>query len=154
MNPGQSTNSGSRKHLPTVKRKLCNPGHLTVIEKQTLINMYKKILTDNSKSKTVNVVSEIASVVGVAKSTVYRIIKEYKCTKMVSPSEHKGGRPALVKNLDESTKTIIRQIVNSFFSRNEIPTLDKVLSEVNSRPDLPQMSRSSLYKFMKQINFH
>ncbi|XP_023312011.1 uncharacterized protein LOC111692311 isoform X2 [Anoplophora glabripennis] len=50
-------------------------------------------------------------------------------------------------------KNSIRRIVHSFFFKNEIPTLDKILTEIKSRQDLPQMSRSSLYKFMKQINF-
>ncbi|KAJ8978147.1 hypothetical protein NQ317_016849 [Molorchus minor] len=34
-----------------------------------------------------------------------------------------------------------------------MPTLNNILPEINSRPDLPKMCRSLLYKFMKQINF-
>ncbi|KAL1509196.1 hypothetical protein ABEB36_003969 [Hypothenemus hampei] len=70
--------------------------------------MYKKILIDNPISKTVNTVSDIASVVGFSKSTFYRTIKEYKNRKTVRPSRHTGGRPTLVNNFDENAKTAIR----------------------------------------------
>ncbi|XP_023312763.1 uncharacterized protein LOC111692866, partial [Anoplophora glabripennis] len=138
---------------PPRKRKQLSLGHLSLAEKQAILNLYKKSLDDEPTLKTVQLVSKIAMTLGVAKSTVYRAIKQYKSTGRVSTSKHCGGRPGIVTCLDEAMKNSIRRIVHSFFFKNEIPTLDKILTEIKSRQDLPQMSRSSLYKFMKQINF-
>ncbi|KAJ8915262.1 hypothetical protein NQ315_014769 [Exocentrus adspersus] len=138
---------------PPKKRKELSLGHLSLREKQAILNMYKKILDDEPTLTTVKLVSKIAITLGVAKSTVYRIIKEYKSTKTVSTSKQCGGRPGMITLFDEATKNSIRRIVHGFFFSNEIPTLDKILNEIKNHQDLPQMSRSTLYKFMKQINF-
>ncbi|XP_023309819.1 uncharacterized protein LOC111692776 isoform X1 [Anoplophora glabripennis] len=145
--------AGITSPSPPRKRKQLSLGHLSLAEKQAILNLYKKSLDDEPTLKTVQLVSKIAMTLGVAKSTVYRAIKQYKSTGRVSTSKHCGGRPGIVTCLDEAMKNSIRRIVHSFFFKNEIPTLDKILTEIKSRQDLPQMSRSSLYKFMKQINF-
>ncbi|KAL1509478.1 hypothetical protein ABEB36_004203 [Hypothenemus hampei] len=56
-----STWLNSNKRSPPRKRKGCNLGHLTVVEKQTIVNMFKEILMDDSTAKTVYIVAEIAS---------------------------------------------------------------------------------------------
>ncbi|XP_072400186.1 uncharacterized protein [Diabrotica undecimpunctata] len=103
---------------------------------------------DKDKARHSNVL-----ILGVANSTIYRTIKEYKQTGTVRCPKNIGGRPSILATYDEKVKTSIRQIVHSFFFKNEMPTLNKILSEVNNRPDLPNMCRSLLYKFLKQINF-
>lgn len=90
---------------------------------------------------------------GVAKSTVFRTIKEYRETGNIASPKKLGGRPGIVTRYNEEIKNSVRQIIHSFFYKNEMPTLNKILHEINSRPDLPKMCRSSLYRFMKQINF-
>uniref|UniRef100_A0A1Y1JY26 Tc1-like transposase DDE domain-containing protein n=2 Tax=Photinus pyralis TaxID=7054 RepID=A0A1Y1JY26_PHOPY len=149
-----STPSTSKANISPVKRRTrLNLGHLSISEKQCILNLYKQILTDDPGTKMVTIVAKIAEAAGIAKSTVYRTIKEYKKTGAVTPSKRSGGRPPLVSQFEESTKTSVRQIIHNFFYHSELPTLDKILKEINSREDLPQMCRSSLYKLMKQINF-
>lgn len=145
--------AGITSPSPPRKRKQLSLGHLSLAEKQAILNLYKKSLDDEPTLKTVQLVSKIAMTLGAAKSTVYRAIKQYKSTGRVSTSKHCGGRPGIVTCLDEVMKNSIRRVVHSFFLKNEIPTLDKILTAIKSRQDLPQMSRSSLYKVMKQINF-
>ncbi|XP_072398085.1 uncharacterized protein [Diabrotica undecimpunctata] len=116
------------------KKRRVHLGHLSTNEKQCILNINVLIL-------------------GVANSTIYRTIKEYKQTGTVRCPKNIGGRPSILATYDEKVKTSIRQIVHSFFFKNEMPTLNKILSEVNNRPDLPNMCRSLLYKFLKQINF-
>lgn len=111
------------------------------------------MLSDTPDMNFTTLVLKIASTAGVARSTVCRIIKEYRGTGMVTPSKRSGGRPRLVAEFDEATKGAIRRVIHNFFHKNELPTLDKILREIKYRPDLPQMSRSSLYKLMKHINF-
>ncbi|KAL1497953.1 hypothetical protein ABEB36_008832 [Hypothenemus hampei] len=95
--------------------------YLTVVEKQIIVNVFKKVIIDDPTDKTVYIVAEITSVLGVTKSTVYRTIKKYKCTQMVRPFDHKGCRPALVKNFDENMKIAITQIVHSFSIEMKFP---------------------------------
>ncbi|XP_022903101.1 uncharacterized protein [Onthophagus taurus] len=128
-------------------------GHLTLTEKQAIVNMYKQSLIDQSTLRMFAVVDNISVAIGVAKSTVYRTLKEYKCTGTVIDSPHRGGRPKIIANFDEHTKNLVRKIVHGFFIKNELLTLDKIANKLRNEPDLPQISRSSLYTFLKEINF-
>ncbi|KAJ8912064.1 hypothetical protein NQ315_016753 [Exocentrus adspersus] len=130
------------------RRKQLDLGHLTLTEKQSIVNMYKQSLIDQPTLKMIAVVDNISVAMGVAKSTVYRTLKEYK---VFTP--YRGGRPKIIANFDEGTKNIVRQIVHGFFIKNELPTLDKIANKLRNEPDLPQISRSSLYTFLKEINF-
>ncbi|XP_050500751.1 uncharacterized protein LOC126880746 [Diabrotica virgifera virgifera] len=147
-----SSTSGNCPSPP--KKRGVNLGrHLSSNEKQFIINMYKQIKIDDPGMKITAMVAKIKQATGVANSTIYRTIKEYKQTGTVRCPKNIGGRPAVLSRYDEKVKTSVRQIVHSFFFKNEMPTLNKILSEVNNRPDLPNMCRSTLYKFLKQINF-
>ncbi|XP_050517136.1 uncharacterized protein LOC126891847 [Diabrotica virgifera virgifera] len=135
---------------PPKKRGVNLGRHLSSNEKQFIINMYKQIKIDDPGMKITAMVAKIKQATGVANSTIYRTIKEYKQTGTVRCPKNIGGRPAVLSRYDEKVKTSVR---HSFFFKNEMPTLNKILSEVNNRPDLPNMCRSTLYKFLKQINF-
>ncbi|XP_057671857.1 uncharacterized protein LOC130903648 [Diorhabda carinulata] len=148
-----ATPSTSGLSSPLKRRKLISLGHLSLNKKQSMINLYKQILTDQPKIKFTAVVSKIVTTMGIAKSTVYRTIKEYRSTGTVVSPKHSGGCPGLVKTFDETSKNIIRRIVHSFFLKNEIPTLNKILNEIKKNMDLQNVSHSSLYKLMKEINF-
>lgn len=88
-----------------------------------------------------------------AKSTVFRVTGEYFKTGNIACPKRSPGRKSLIATFDENVKYAVRSIIHGFFYNNELPTLDKIVQEVKKRPDLPQMSRSTLYKLMKQINF-
>ncbi|KAI4464852.1 sterol regulatory element-binding protein cleavage-activating protein [Holotrichia oblita] len=95
-----------------------------------------------------------STLTGVSRATVYRVIKAYTASgKCVDPKKI-TGRPSLLKFFDETSRTAIRQIVHNMFRQNEPPTLDKVLVQVKNNEDLPNMSRSTLYLLMKQMNFN
>ncbi|VEN35550.1 unnamed protein product [Callosobruchus maculatus] len=64
--------------------------------------------------------------------------------------EHRKG---IVTSLDEADKHAIRRKVHEFFFRNEIPTIDKVLEEVNGDTTLPNFKPSTFHKLLKHLNF-
>ncbi|KAB0801698.1 hypothetical protein PPYR_03884 [Photinus pyralis] len=99
------------------------------------------MLNDDPGTKMVTIVAKIDEGAGIAKSTVYRTIKEYKKTGAVTPSKRSGGRPPLVSQFDDSIKSSVRQIIHNFFYLNELPTLDKI----NSREDLSQMPYKTVW---------
>lgn len=68
-----------------------------------------------------------------AKSSVYRTIKEYKSSGAAPSSKHFGRRPGVVVSIHEMAKDSVRAecTVQSFFFRNEIPTFDKLSTELN-----------------------
>ncbi|XP_048363536.1 uncharacterized protein LOC125438901 isoform X2 [Sphaerodactylus townsendi] len=63
-----------------------------------------------------------------------------------------GTKPSNVK-CDSFSRCAIRGIVHKYFFRNEPPTLNKILSDVNSDPELPFISRATLHRILKDIGF-
>lgn len=84
---------------------------------------------------------------------MYRTVKEYKKTGELAAPKQRTGRHSKVQGFDEATRNAVRQIVHSFFFKNELPTLDKILAQILIRDDIPQMSRATLHRFLKLINF-
>lgn len=100
--PGPSGLSPVTKHI---KGKGFRSG-----EKRQIINVYKTLLEDNPLMAITDIVSKVSSTLGVAKSSVYKIVKEHRSTGQVkSPRKQKS-----------KTKTILNTIVD--FTRSAITT--------------------------------
>ena len=91
---------------------------------------------------------------GVAVSTVFKILNEYKSTGEVkSPVKIKPKSKTTISDTEESVKCAIRRKVDTFFFNNEIPTVKKIMACVNEDPDLPNYKKSTFYELMKHIGF-
>lgn len=90
---------------------------------------------------------------GIAESSVYKIMKEHRETGLLSSPKKKTGRASIVNQMTEEAKGAIRRIVHNYFQRNELPTLNKLVTAVQTDDNIPTLSRSTLYKILKQIGF-
>ena len=89
---------------------------------------------------------------GVAVSTVFKILNEYKSTGEVkSPVKIKPKSKTIISDREESVKCDIRRKVHSFFFNNEIPTVKKIMACINEDPDLSNYKKSTFYELMKHI---
>lgn len=90
-------------------------------------------------------------------STIKRVRKEFKESDTVcSPIRKRPGAQEKNKRLnryDSLVFSAIRRKVHMFFFRNEPPTLKKILQEVNQDHDLPNMSKETLRRILKDIGF-
>ncbi|KAJ8954498.1 hypothetical protein NQ317_011550, partial [Molorchus minor] len=97
-------------------------------------------------------VHRVSVLTGVAKSTVYRVVKNQKEQGKVTRPKHSGGRTTI--NLDEHGKHMLRSIVHGFFAKNEPPCLKKIHEEVLTKPEIfPKMSLPATHKQLSQLNF-
>ncbi|KAL4714164.1 hypothetical protein ACJJTC_008518 [Scirpophaga incertulas] len=55
--------------------------------------------------------------------------------------------------IDEFTFSAKRRIVHQFFYRNEPPTITKILQVMNDDPEMPKISKDTLRKILKHLNF-
>nr|CAI5848405.1 unnamed protein product [Callosobruchus analis] len=79
---------------------------------------------------------------GVGKATIYRLLKQRKDGSVtVLPKKSTGRKPI---QLDDSDKKMMRNKVHSFYFQKIIPTLDKVLVEINEDQSLPNIKRDKL----------
>jgi len=98
----------------------------------------------------IKIVSEIS---GVGKNTVGSTISEYKNTGLLKSPNKKKNRPSIIQKIDDFEKNAIRRKIHDFWLKREIPTLNKILIAVNTDQDLPDLSLTSLYRLMKEMNF-
>ncbi|XP_061704644.1 uncharacterized protein LOC133515996 [Cydia pomonella] len=71
---------------------------------------------------------------------------------LISPKKQRQ-RKTVLNTMDSFTQNALRRIVHEFFSRNEIPTLTKILNAVNSDTTLENYKRSTLHKLLRHIGF-
>lgn len=94
-----------------------------------------------------------ADILGISKSAVYRILKEYTETDTVKPAASPKKRLSLMERVDDFDKSCIRRIVHSFYLKGELPTVRKVLQVLNAVESLPNMGLTSLKKILKHLKF-
>ncbi|KAK9686583.1 hypothetical protein QE152_g37083 [Popillia japonica] len=143
-----SDQPGPSRNLPSPPKRRQRLGHLSHDEKRTIVNMYKTLTLQTPRKGTTAVVINICG------TLIYRTIREYQRTGQLARPKARTGRHSKLQAYDESVKNGVRQIVHSFFLKNELPTLNKIMAEITRRGEpVPHMSRTTLYRFLKLINF-
>lgn len=118
-----------------------------------ILNVYKAELQLNPTLNLTEIMERTCFSTGINKSSVYRVINEYKEFKVLSSPKKTRPRNSLLDSIDDFDRNAIRREVHQFFFRNEIPTIDKVLANVNANPDLPNFKRTTFHQLLKQLNF-
>ncbi|XP_049771004.1 uncharacterized protein LOC126133111 [Schistocerca cancellata] len=98
-------------------------------------------------------VSKTAAATGVGRSSVYRVISEYRATQSLKSPKKGKLRQKLSESVDDFDRNVILRKVHEFFFRNELPTIDKVLTVVNENADLGNFRRTTFYKLLREMNF-
>lgn len=149
-----STNS-AEDHVQTVSppKKRPKRKYLSKMEKHMILNTYKSETETNANVLISDIVSKVAYTTGTSDSSVYRVIREYKTTHELHSPKKTKRRETIIDKIDDFDRNAIRKKVHEFYFRNELPTIDKVLKVVNEDDDLPNFSRSSLYRLLKHLNF-
>lgn len=153
MEPQASTSSNIAS--PRKKRPKMSP--FTANEKHMVINVYKYVqqtwssVTEPQRKH--DLVAKTASILCIGEASVYRILKDYKETGVVSSPKLTKTRPTILNKTDEFDKSVIRRKVHSFFLKGELPTLDKLLQVINEDESLPNFSRTGLHRIIKHLKF-
>lgn len=136
---------------PPKKRQ--KKSYISKAEKDIILNIFKKEI-HSKKDIPINVVAEqAASASGVGIASVFRIIKEYKQDGILHSPKRTKSRKSILDDVDDFDVNAIRRKVHSFFRRNEIPTINKVLKAVNDDCDLPNFKRTTFHSLLKKIGF-
>lgn len=122
-------------------------------EKTMIWNMYQSMRNATPSASYNDISKAIASSVGIHWASVHRIVKEKNNDGILKSPKKTKLRVKIVDKVDDFTKCAIRRIVHNFFSRNEIPTLDKILKKTSDDGTLGIFKRSTLHKILKNIGF-
>lgn len=125
-------------------------GPLSLNEKTLILNCYISLKNKDPSASVDDIVELTAAMLCVAKSTIYRLLKESKNGTLQPPKTPSGRKPI---EIDESLKQRLRRKVHGFYLRKEIPTLDKIMTSVQEDTDYPKFSRMTLCKLLKDVGF-
>ncbi|CAF4889007.1 unnamed protein product [Pieris macdunnoughi] len=110
---------------PRKKRKM---SHFSENEKIMIINVFKYVKetwpSDKYASKE-EMKDKTSDILGISKSAVYRVLKEYTKTNTVEPAATPKKRLSIVDKIDDFDMSCIRRIVHSFYLKDELPTAKK-----------------------------
>lgn len=130
-------------------------------ERAMILNVYGRL---RQEGLTVREASARAAILcGVADRTVYRLKREHSEKGGVFETPRKKRKfvskkctwvAKKIKNpADEFTRNAVRIKVHDMYRQNKAPTLDRVLIMVKEDPDMPDISRSTVYNILKVLGF-
>ena len=132
---------------------------LTSGARRNILNVYSRLREENPESTITDITEKTAELTGSSPATIFRLKREKKRSGILDTPGKKrpgavGKRTRMLK-YDNFTLSCIRRKVHSFFRRNEIPTLDKILKVVNDDKEIfsKNISRTTLYRILKDLGF-
>ncbi|KAJ8911544.1 hypothetical protein NQ315_012797 [Exocentrus adspersus] len=135
--------------IPTKRVKRCA---LSQNEKIIILNVYNALKYQYPTNTITDTVTNCSKMTGIGISTIYRLIKDTQNGQgTISSPKSSTGRSKVV--IEDDLKNVIRRKVHSFYFKKEIPTLNKILSELSEDNDLPKLSRNKLWSVLRELNF-
>ncbi|XP_022176671.1 uncharacterized protein LOC111038053 [Myzus persicae] len=112
--------------------------------------MYKANLEEDPNMSMRSMRQIISKNMGIGESTVHRTINEYKESCTVTSPKRKRVRENVFHLYDDFSRNAVGRHVHNIWFRREIPTIDKKVSDDKS---LPAISRTNLFKLIKDLDF-
>lgn len=131
--------------------KRVTSGALSANEKIIILNVHDALRCQHPAISVDDIVGLCSAMTGISKSTIYKLMRERKNLGQVLHPLPSPGRCPM--KLDDEMRNSVRSKVHSFYLRKEIPTIDKILLAVNEDKHLPQMSRRTLWKLLRNLKF-
>lgn len=123
---------------------------LSINEKVIIINVYNAIKHQNPTTGVSKLVETCSKMTGVGTSTIYRILREGKSGGVKAPRKSEGRKNIVI---EDDEKTAIRRLIHSFYFKKEIPTLDKIMAEIQKDENLRTFSKTTLWRCLRKMNF-
>ncbi|XP_026818991.1 uncharacterized protein LOC113557623 [Rhopalosiphum maidis] len=122
-------------------------------KRQIIINAYKsKMNSDPTKSLRI-IRQELSKELGIGATTISTTITEYNNTKKVISPCKKRVKTSFLDTFEEFERNVVRRHVHSFWFKREIPTVDKIFQVVSDDDSLPIISRTNLFRLLKEMDF-
>lgn len=118
-----------------------------------IVNAYKSKIEENPEISIRKVRSILSKELGIGEVTISNTIKEYRETKFIKSPCRERHQKNVTMNTDEFDKYAIRRKIHQFWINRKLPTLDKMLSAINTDESLPSFSRATLHRFLKSMDF-
>ncbi|XP_076301188.1 uncharacterized protein LOC143219173 [Lasioglossum baleicum] len=120
-------------------------------QKEIIVNLYKQLKQENAEITYVAMVESLSEKTGIGKSTIKKVIAEYRSTGAVTSPNKKRRRSNILQKTSDADILAIRKKVQDITERGEVPSLDKILLAVNEDEELPSFSRASLHRLLKRM---
>ncbi|XP_016656461.1 uncharacterized protein LOC107882156 isoform X2 [Acyrthosiphon pisum] len=127
-------------------------------QREIIVNMYKDIKSKHPEMKYRPMILEINQTTGIGRQTICSTISEYRRTGSVSSPNKKRNRSSLLSQTssqkpDDLDRNTLRKKVYSIWLRRELPTINRILAEVNKDPVLPNFKRTAFDNIIKNLDF-
>ncbi|XP_025191724.1 uncharacterized protein LOC112591976 [Melanaphis sacchari] len=131
-------------------------GYAQIIDEKrrlSIIDLYKTYLPKHPGLPLYKLVKKIADSMGIGKTTVGNVIKEYNESKTVTIPKRKRAKKSFLDTFDDFDKNAVRGHVHKIWFTRQIPTVDKIHQSVSADINLPPISRTNLFRLLKALDF-
>ncbi|KAF0764845.1 DDE 3 domain-containing protein, partial [Aphis craccivora] len=113
----------------------------------------KNTLSKNPGINYTDLYDNMSKAIGIGYRTIKDSINEYRKINTVKFPNRKREETSLFHKIDDLNRNGLRQKVHAIWLRGELPTIDKVLFDVNEDPTIPNFKHTTLYNIIKKLDF-
>ncbi|GBO17964.1 hypothetical protein AVEN_81248-1 [Araneus ventricosus] len=126
--------------------------------RKSALNIFIRLKDENPNATIKSIVDRASELTGLSASTLFKIEKEAKSGILQTPGKKRPnavGKRTRLNTYDSFTLQSIRRRVHSFYKRNEIPTVKKLLNDLNNEANILQqkISERTLCRLLNDIGF-
>ncbi|KAE9522521.1 hypothetical protein AGLY_017086 [Aphis glycines] len=122
-------------------------------QKVMIINLYKTKCEEQPDIKYKPLIAYLSKASGIGRDTIVNTIRNYKNDNQLKSPNKTKIRSRINEKIDDFDKNAIRLKIHSFWLRNEVPTLKKIVQAISDDPNLPTIPRTSLQRILKELGF-
>ncbi|XP_026754976.2 uncharacterized protein LOC113515043 [Galleria mellonella] len=130
--------------------------HLSVHEKTMAINLYKYVEeswpVDKFPYKS-DIMEKTASLCDINKNTMARLLADYRKFGHFKDNHHYKRNTKIYNKLSNFDKSMIKKKIYNYYLNGKLPRTSSVFDEVNSDKSLPDFTRSTFYRVLKEMGY-
>lgn len=126
--------------------------------RKSALNTFIRLRDENPQESLRSILKRASELTGISPRTLLKIEKEAKGGIIITPGKKRPnavGKKTRMQKYDDFTLQGIRRKVHLFYRRNEIPTVKKILNELNNDPEIlpTKISERTLCRILKDLGF-
>ncbi|XP_026813621.1 uncharacterized protein LOC113554117 [Rhopalosiphum maidis] len=142
----------NQNEVTPVKKNRC--GKVVQLEqKKKIIYLYMDLKQKEPDIKYIDLKDKLSERSGIGIKTIMKTLSEYKSSGTISLPINNKKRLTVIEKVDDYSKNKIRKKIHEFWFSKKIPSLRKIIQVVKNDPDLPNISRTSFQRLLKDMQF-
>lgn len=115
-----------------------------------ILNIHERLKSENPEQCEKEIIRRINELTKISQTTIYRVIQKGD---VIDHSAKRKGKNVKLKNIDDSTRDVLRRTIYNMYKENIVPTLKMIQEKLSDFPDYNYRSLDTLRNVLLECGF-